>query len=256
MVINPSLYVRDLGLAQEQGNPSDKAFLTRHYAEHLVEAKNQAYCQFAKLDENFATRLRDASVIQIESTAYASPNTVVTLKLPENDKGHLRGTFNLKYDRISLPEYFNIDEVLLNGSDKNGTIIDYDAWLAALKEGREALFKLIQHHLGYKFGRTFTRDGVYLGGTTETKPMVTGTKPLAMIIPSIGDIIEGWKFNKNIEQIRHGSVTYQLLKVNLRLVSSDHLFIEDGEIVMKIKLRRALDHYKCIQGGEHHEHQS
>lgn len=232
MVISKTTYVRDLSLAQEKTSPADKRFLLKKYLESL-KTSGHVSCWLNDVDSQFEKRLLNSAITRITQTDVECPNTIVTVALPE-DGGHLRGEIDIKYNRVSIAEYFSIDKLRLGKKDP--IVIDYDDWLDAISNGKGALNGLIHRALSYRFGRTFSQDGVIVRSIGSD--IMRGVKPLALIIPSQQEIEEGWKMARNITQQKHGSTMYDILHVGLRFISSDHMFIEDSEAVIRIRLRR------------------
>lgn len=81
--------------------------------------------------------------------------------------------------------------------------------------------------------------------------VLNGTKPLALIVPTLDQIELGWKYYENVDSLeKDGTLDYQILNIHLRLVASNHMFIEDGEVLIRIQLRYPLQAYKRLRDGK------
>lgn len=248
MIISKVKYTHDIQLAQSQNRiMHDKVFLLDAFTKQLKEK----YCHIHDIvqiasEHEWSNLLQQSKVKAIFSTGHAEPNTAVTFELPE--KGKIRGPFTLMYNRMTLENYFGFNTIVNNLREKD-LRIDYESWVKTAQRGE--LNQLIHHEITHHFGRTLSSQGVIiLDNGVKT---LNHTYPLAVILPSLKDIEEGWKKMRNItESIDRGTLTYQALDVRIRVVSNNHLFIEDGELVIQLKLLRQLRHYN--QKHEEHAH--
>lgn len=254
MIINNVKYHRDLELSQKLPVSTyannDIRSLFKTYYEHLKKEEGFVLSHIEAVDPEFGKRLGASQVLGLVQTDNHEANTIVKYKLPE-DLGHVRGESEIHHHRVSLKEYFNIDEVILSHRRNKELVINYDRWVKAVKAGHGSLTTLIHRVLGYKFGRTFTHDGMMVFSGESNGKVLNGTKPLALIVPTLDQIDLGWKYYENVDSLeKDGTLDYQILNIHLRLVASNHMFIEDGEVLIRIQLRYPLQAYKRLRDGK------
>lgn len=253
MIINKVKYHRDIELAQSLPPTTDAAgdikHLLRSYYEHLEKEESYIPSHLSVIDPEFKKRLIQSKVTSLVETDNMTANTIVHCNLPD-DKGHVRGSFDIRHNRVTLKEYFNIDEIILSHRRNKELVINYERWVKAAKGKPGTLTTLIHRVLGYKFGRTFSHDGIMIYTDETEKKQINGTKPLALIVPSLDQIEKGWKFLENIDgEEMSGTLEYQILNIHLRLVASNHMYIEDGEVLIRIQLRYPLQTYERLHKG-------
>lgn len=255
MIINPLLYQRDMAylntLPPSTEAGGDLRFLLEKYYTHISSRYNCLVKGLRQTDPDYTSRLASSRVRKLVSVNKPDHNTLAVVKLPE-DKGRVRGEFTICYDRVDLKNFFNIDEVILSHRRHKEMVINYDRWVSAVKHGKGALTTLLHRTLGYKFGKTFTYDGQMIFEDGNKHPLITGTKPLALIVPTLDQIEQGWKHMANIDkpnEVEEGK-DYQTLNIHLRLVSSNHAFIQDGEVLIQIQLRYPLQSYQRLKEGK------
>lgn len=219
----------------------DQHFLLNAFNRQLKEKYSHLFDVIKMTDQDWDNVLMASEFQSVEPTGHQSPNTKATFTLPNKTK--LRGPFSLLYNRVSITDYFGVltDE---NDKDTLQAEISYQDWVESYKRGE--LAKLIHHEITYKLGRTFMLEGgIYQTDKSESHV----GKPLGLYIPTMEMIEKGWLKLRHISETKaKGSLTHQTLDVRLRLVSTNHLFIEDEEVIIKLKLTRPLRHYHT-----HHE---
>lgn len=253
MIINKVKYHRDIELAQSLPPTTDAAgdikHLLRSYREHLEKEEGFIFSHLNEVDPDFGRRLEQSKVKALVETDNITANTIVHVDLPD-DQGHVRGSYDIRHNRATLKEYFNIDEIILSHRRNKDLVINYERWVKAAKGKPGSLTTLIHRVLGYKFGRTFSHDGIMIYTDESEKKLINGTKPLALIVPSLDQIEKGWKYLENIDgEEMSGTLEYQILNIHLRLVASNHMYIEDGEVLVRIQLRYPLQAYERLRAG-------
>lgn len=252
MIVNTLLYQRDLSYLNKLPHTTevggDLRFLLEKYKSHLTSRYNCLVKGLKQTDPSFEERLLKGKITKIVAVDKPDHNTLATIQLPD-DKARIRGNIDIHYDRIDLKEYFNIDEMILSHRRHKEMVISYERWVKAAKSGKGALTTLIHRVLGYKFGKTFSYDGQMIFEDGAKRHLVTGTKPLALIIPTLDQLEGGWKHLANVEGEVDDGKDYQMLNIHLRLVSSHHAFIKDGEVLIQIQLRYPLQSFKRLKEG-------
>ena len=246
MIVNKMPYVYQHTKAKERGTVvPDRSFLLSTFQTQLKQKYKDISDVLAIVSDNeWRNILQRAELIGITQTGHLTPNTAVGFKLPGDAK--IRGPFTLLYDRITLNDYFGIDEILRRMRQDELTI-EYDHWVSAVQKG--TLNQLLHAKVTHYFGRALSSQGrIFIGiGNQEAesgKMTYQGDYPFALIVPSLSQINEGWPHMANIiETVPKGTLTYQVLDVRLRLVASNHLFVEDGEVMIQVRLMRPLKHY-------------
>lgn len=247
MIISQLNYRYDPRQVEDSRPLPDKSFLLNEFKQQLKN-KYKEVSEILKIasDNEWSNLLQKAKIKEISLTGHGSPNTAVTFELPPD--GKIRGPFTLMYNRMTLEDYFGFTEIV-NDLKRNELVIDYSQWMESIKRGE--LAKLIHHEITHRFGRTLSGQGIVI--VDPAKKDYQGQYPLALIVPHLKAIEQGWLKIKNIsDTVPHGTLTHQYLDVRLRVVSHNHLFIEDGELVIKLKLKRPLRHYNPIHEEVEH----
>ena len=255
MIVNQMPYVYDRAKAKDAGIVMpDRSFILNVFQNQIKQKyKDISDVLTIVSDNEWSNILQRADVVGITQTGHQTPNTAVGFKLPDDTK--VRGPFTLLYDRVSLMDYFGVNDIIRRMRDDEFTI-DYDHWLSACNKG--TLNQLLHAKVTHYFGRALSSQGRVLIGTGNKeaengKKTYYGSSPFALIVPSLSQIEEGWLYMRNIDgTIQRGTLAYQVLDVRLRLVSSNHLFVEDSELEIKLRITRPLKHYNSTHEGVDH----
>lgn len=249
MIISPLKYDRDIVSIQETDPDRiqhELTFMLNTTYCHLKSKQFPVLSYLTKLDPEFEKHLHQAKIVKLVETEHRSPNTEITLDL--GDKNILRGQFTVRYDRDDLENYFNITKIINENKTDSNLTIDYKKWLE-LQDNNVEFLNYIHRILAFKLGNTFGKNGILIrdDGSKET---YEGHHGLAMILPSKAAIEEGWKHMENIVNIDKGTMTYQELTITLSIVAKNHLAIRDGSGHIHLRLRRPLQGYTEMVGGQ------
>lgn len=250
MTISAAKYSRDITTAQAGlGLPiqSEKRFLLKSLLCHIEHQIPEIHQYFLQIDKEMHEHMLASAITGVEMTEHHSPNTIIHLQLPD---ANLRGPFSVKYDRVSLHDYFNITRIINENASDPRLTVDYDEWVNH-HSNMEDFSRFLTQVLTYKFGRTFAKDGTILldDGKHDVTP-IEGVKGLVLIVPTAEEIADGWKHFRNIRNVQMGTLTYQEMTIQLRLVANNHLMIQDGEAIITLRLTRPLMEYNAMTGGE------
>lgn len=248
MILSQMKYQRDMEIAQSGPvKPSDIRYLLTEYITRLKRT-DHAFCNLHQIEPKFEEMVMDATVMKLEQTEKESPNTVVTLRLPEESR--VRGEINVTYNRLAMDEYFNISRII---EDEEMTVeLDYNEWVEALK-GHPDVFRGFIHRLfSHKLGRSFSDNGIILVEKDTRQDVIKDKYPLALLVPSLRDIDYAWRRSLHVKHGKDNGHRFNYLTVKLRFVARDHMFIEDGEIHLNVRLRRDPMSYETavrLDGG-------
>lgn len=238
MIVNKCTYLYSLNKrnTSSSARTDDAVFLLRQYVKQMKQNYPIVLGGLKAIDNRFEENIYRSKLIRVESTGLYSPNTISTFRYPEGNP--ISGEFPVHHDRVPLGEFFDLDSIA-----NEEFVIPYDEYRNAIING--TLDEHIHALLGYKLGNAFSLGGVYItdDGRYHENNIVEHIKPLALMIPSSTDIELAWRQFINVENVKKGTMLYQDLLVGVKLVSSNHAFILDGQAYFTIKLRRPLHHY-------------
>lgn len=241
MILSKVSYQRDLTkLHLTEVKSQDRTFLLRCIGRHLRQKYKEVHDVLICSESNFDRHLSQSKIKSVRTSDSVGSNTAVTIKLPS---ASIRGDVTFTYNRSSLPEYLGIVSLM----DKFDNVkIDYNAFKSAYESSRQQLSEFIYNHITKHLGNKFILDGVTIITSHEHNKRVTmkGSSGMAVIIPSLTDINCGWGDLRNVTTYKNGSMLTQSLNVGIKVVADKHLFVQDGEAIINIKLERVLHNYE------------
>lgn len=245
MIVSKCVYRYDIGKRNNTSNSctDDALFLLRQFVKQTKQHYPIMVGALKAADNRFEENIYRAKLIDISPTGIASPNSVSTYRLMDGNP--ICGDFSIHHDRVSLTDFFNIEEI-----NEEKYVILYEDYCKALFNGE--LDSLLHSTFGYRLGNGFAQCGAYLDSTLAVNQELTGRTPLAIVMPSGTEISDAWRHFVNVENVKKGSMLYQDLLVGVKLTSSNHAFIMDGSVYITIRLRRPVHHY--VKDHEEVEH--